>query len=97
MSESIQALIKACVCRGESGINMEMPPEPHKTVPVSCVTSATTFPCAAEADGHAGERRKQLFLLGESSFLSSSMSCPSKSVLLKGQMYHKQVKSYRDL
>lgn len=76
MSESIQALIKACVCRGESGINMEMPTESHKTAPVSYVTPATMFPRAAEAsDGHAGERRTQLFLFGESSFLSSSMSC----------------------
>lgn len=97
MSESIQALTKACVCKEKSEINMEMPTEPHKTAPVSYVTPATMFSCAAEADGHAGERRKQLFLLGESSFLSSSMSCPSKSVPLKGQMQHEQVKSYRDL
>lgn len=76
---------------------MEMPTEPHKTAPVSYVTPATTFPCAAEVDGHAGERRKQLFLLGESSFLSSSMSCPSKSVPQKEQMHHEHVKSYRDL
>lgn len=96
MSESIQALTKACVCRRESRINVEMPTEPHKTVPVSCVTPATMFPCAAEADGHAGERRKQLFLSVESSFLSS-MSCPSKSVPQKGQIHQEQVKSYRDL
>lgn len=55
MSESIQALIKACVCRGGSGINMEMPTEPHKTAPVSYVTPATMFPCAAEVDGMLGK------------------------------------------
>lgn len=63
---------------------MEIPTESHKTAPVSYVTPATMLSCAAEADGHAGERRKQLFLLGESSFLSSLMSCPSKSVPRKG-------------
>lgn len=56
---------------------MEMPAEAHKTAAVSCVTPATMFPCAIEADGHAVEKRKHLSLLGESSFLSSSLSCRS--------------------
>lgn len=30
-SETIQALIKACISRGDSGIKMKMPTQPHKT------------------------------------------------------------------
>lgn len=50
MSESIQTLIKACIYRGDSGIKMKMPTEPHKTARLSYVTPATAFRCAAEAD-----------------------------------------------
>lgn len=50
MSESIEALIKAYIYKGDSGIKMKIPREPHKAARLSYVTPATMFRWAAEAN-----------------------------------------------
>lgn len=52
MSESLQALIKARIYTGDSGIKLKRLREPHKAARLSYVTPATRLRCGAGADDH---------------------------------------------
>lgn len=97
-SETIQALIKACIYRGDSGIKMEMPAQPHKTAQLpynytsSNIQRGIRCTCAAEADYcivwakstiTRKRRRTQLCFLEERSVTLPPISCPLKSATLQ--------------